>query len=186
LCFNDKQAGRFCAVISKRFANQVLLMTHDSNRYFRSHRRRYSVQYGAAVFAVLLMIPATLSVYAQGEDESCPCFSYEEVESMFLSGEQLTAEQGVSSCEAQDYSVECNAEVVVWDQDYSVVAQARIDWYDFDPSRCDYIDTIGNPGVERSVKWPHPAPEATARACFEIIASVIAASDTSGKCNTYP
>ena len=101
-------------------------------------------------------------------------------------GEQLTAEEGESTCSAQDYSVEFNAEVVNLDQDYETIAQARIQWYDFDPSRCNYIDTIGNPGVERNITAPHPAPEATARACFDIISSVIEKSDTTGKCRTYP
>jgi len=138
------------------------------------------------VFTVVLMSLISMETHAQDENETCPCFSYEEVESIFLSGEQLTVEQGMSSCNAEDYSVECEAEVVVWDQNYEIIAQARVNWFDFDPSRCDYIDTVGNPGVERNVKWPHPAPEATARSCFNIITSVIAKSDTSGKCNTYP
>ena len=138
------------------------------------------------VFTVVLMSLISMETHAQDENETCPCFSYEEVESIFLSGEQLTVEQGVSSCNAEDYSVECKAEVIVWDQNYEIIAQARVNWFDFDPSRCDYIDTVGNPGVERNVKWPHPAPEATAKSCFNIISSVIAKSDTSGKCNTYP
>jgi hypothetical protein len=139
-----------------------------------------------AMFAVVLISLTSLETNAQDANVSCPCFSYEEVESIFQSGEQLTAEEGMSECIAEDYSVECKAEVVVWDQNYEIIAQARVNWYDFDPSRCDYIDTAGNPGVERNVNWPHPAPEATARACFDIISSVIAKSDTSGRCNTYP
>jgi len=103
-----------------------------------------------------------------------------------LSGEKLATEDGISDCSATDYGVECNAEVIVWDQNYVTIAQASINWYDFDPSRCDYSDSMGNPGVERNVTWSHPAPEATARACFNIISNVIAKSDTSGKCNTYP
>ena len=139
-----------------------------------------------AVSAVVLMSLVSREILTQDENETCPCFSYEEVESIFLSGEQLAVEEGTSNCSAEDYDVECNAEVIVWDQNYETIAQASVKWYDFDPSRCDYIDTTGNPGVERNVTWPHPAPEATARACFNIISSVIAKSDTSGKCNTYP
>jgi len=116
------------------------------------------------MFAVVLISLTSMETNAQDANVSCPCFSYEEVESIFQSGEQLT----------------------VWDQNYEIIAQARVDWFDFDPSRCDYIDTVGNPGVERNVKWPHPAPEATAKSCFNIISSVIAKSDTSGRCNTYP
>ena len=139
-----------------------------------------------AVFAVVLMSYISMEIHAQDENEICPCFSYEEVESIFLSGEQLTAEEGVIACSTADYSVECNAEVTVWDQDYAIIAQARVEWFDFDPSRCDYIDIAGNSGVERNIEWPHPAPEAAARACFNIISSVIAKSDTSGRCETYP
>jgi hypothetical protein len=139
-----------------------------------------------AVSAVVLMSLISREILTQDENETCPCFSYEEVESIFLSGEQLAVEGGTSNCSAEDYDVECKAEVIVWDQNYETIAQASVKWYDFDPSRCDYIDTTGNPGVERNVTWPHPAPEATARACFNIISSVIAKSDTSGKCNTYP
>jgi len=148
--------------------------------------KKFYLQHGIAVFAVVLMSLVSIEAHAQDENNSCPCFSYEEVESIFLRGEQLTAEEGVSACHTEDYSVECNAEVVVWDQDYAIIAQASVEWFDFDPSHCDYIDTVGNPGVERNVSWPHPAPEAVARACFNIISSVIAKSDTSGKCDTYP
>jgi hypothetical protein len=136
-----------------------------------------------AVFAMVLISMAT---HAQNEDETCPCFSYEEAESIFLAGEQLATEGGVVSCSAEDYDVEISAEVVVWDQDYATIAQVSVKWYDFDPSRCEYIDSIGNAGVERKVRWPHPAPEVTARACFDIITSVIAKSDTAGNCITYP
>jgi hypothetical protein len=98
----------------------------------------------------------------------------------------LANEGGEVTCRAEDYSVECNAEVIVWDQDFELIVKARVEWFDFDPSRCDYIDNTGNPSVERNIRWPHPAPEATARACFNIISSVIAKSDTTGRCNTYP
>ncbi len=139
-----------------------------------------------AVFAVVLMCLISIAANAQDEDATCPCFNYEEVESIFQRGEQLAADEGVGGCNAEDYSVECRAEVVIWDQNYNIIAQASVVWLDFDPGRCDYIDTTGNPGVERTVRWPHPAPEAVARSCFDIISSVIAKSDTSGKCNTYP
>jgi len=139
-----------------------------------------------AVFAVVLMSLISMETFAQENNELCPCFSYQEVESIFMSGEQLLAEGGGITCVAEDYSVEINAEVSVYDQDYTTTAQARVAWYDFDPSQCDYLDAMGNPGVERNVRWPHPAPEITARACFEIISSVIAKFDASGNSNVYP
>ena len=132
------------------------------------------------------MVLVSMGSPAQDENETCPCFSYEEVESIFLAGNGLAVEGGALVCSAEDYSVEISAEMVIWDQDYSTIAQAGVKWYDFDPSRCNYIDTIGNPGVERKVVWPHPAPKATARSCFDIISSVIAKSDSAGNCNTYP
>ena len=141
----------------------------------------------------LLVFPAVLAIglismetHAQDEDKTCPCFSYEEAESVFLAGEQVAAAGGVVACSAEDYDVEISAEVIVWDQDYATVAQIMIKWFDFDASFCDYIDTIGNAGAERKVEWPHPAPKVASRACFDIIISVIAKSDTSGNCSTYP
>jgi len=168
--------------------NSQYLLDNEDGIYtqgmFRTERKSFrKLLMSPAVIAVILM---SVETHAQDENETCPCFSYEEAESIFMSGEQLTAEKGSSDCNAEDYSVECKAEVIVWDQDYEVIAQASVEWFDFDPSRCVYIDTAGNPGVERNVRWPHPAPEATARACFNIISSVIAKSDTSGKCNTFP
>ena len=139
-----------------------------------------------AMLAVVLTGMINMETQAQEDSEICPCFSFEEVEAIFLSGDQLSAGGGSSNCSAEDYSVECNAEVIIWDQNFDVVAQAHVTWSDFDPGRCDYIDTRGNPGVERKVTWPHPAPEAIARACFQVIARVIEKSDTSGKCITYP
>lgn len=127
-----------------------------------------------------------MEVNAQDATATCPCFTYQEVESIFQRGQQQTTEEGTSSCTAEDYSVECKAEVVVWDQNYDVIAQASLDWLDYDPGGCNYVDKVGNPGVERNVNWPHPAPEDTARACYDLIASVIAKSDTSGVCITYP
>jgi len=138
------------------------------------------------VSAVVLGSLISLDSPAQDANEICPCFNYEEVESIFLSRVHLTEEEGMSDCSAEDYSVECKAEIIVWDQNYKIVAQARVDWFDFDPGGCKYIDITSDPAVERNVSWPHPAPEATARACFNIISSVIAKSDASSKCNTYP
>jgi hypothetical protein len=139
-----------------------------------------------ALSAVVLMSLISRASLAQDENETCPCFSYEEVESIFLNGKELAQAGGSTSCSAEDYNVECSAEVIVWDQDFATIAQASVKWYDFDPSRCEYFDNTGNPGVERNVTWPHPAPEATARACFNIISSVIANSDTAGICITHP
>lgn len=161
-------------------------MTMLLQGYCQAPGRKFCLQHGVIVFAVVLMSFISMEAPAQDENDTCPCFSYEEVESIFLRAAQLAAEEGLSACHTEDYSVECNAEVVVWDQDYAIIAQARIEWFDFDPSLCEYIDTAGNPGVERNVSWPHPAPKAVARSCFNIISSVIAKSDTSGRCETYP
>jgi hypothetical protein len=133
--------------------------------------------------AVILISMETRS---QDEGGSCPCFSYEDVESIFQRMVQLDSEGGGGSCEAQDYSVEITAELTAWDQDFKTIAQASVAWFDFDPGRCEYIDASTEPAFERNISWPHPAPEATARACFDIISEVIAKSDTTGKCNTYP
>jgi len=51
---------------------------------------------------------------------------------------------------------------------------------------CEYLDTTIDPHVERAVRWPHPAPESTARACLSIISKAIAKSDTGSYCNIYP
>jgi hypothetical protein len=136
--------------------------------------------------AVLLVGLTNVNVSAGDEGGACPCFSHAEVESIFLSQQQLTAEAADSYCAAEDYSVELKAEVTVRDHDYNIIAQARVAWFDYDPGSCAYLDTVGNPGVERKVRWPHPAPEATARACFDIISSVIEKSDTTGSCSKYP
>ena len=95
-------------------------------------------------------------------------------------------DEGMIDCSSQDYSVEVNAEVVIWDPEYSVVAKARVDWFDFDPGGCEYIDNSSDPAVERNIRWPHPAPEISARACFNIITNLIKKTDTSGNCTTYP
>ena len=161
-------------------------MTKLSQGHCQPLGKEFILQHGAPVVAVVLMSLISMESPAQDEIGTCPCFSYEEVESIFLKGEQLTEEEGTSDCSAQDYSVECSAEVIVWDQNYAIIAKARVDWFDFDPGGCKYIDNTPDPDVERNVRWPHPAPEATARACFNIISSVIAKSDTAGKCYTYP
>jgi hypothetical protein len=123
---------------------------------------------------------------AQSENETCPCFGYEQVEAIFLSGEGLSAEERIRDCRAEDYKVEFTAEAVVWDQNYDLLAQATVNWYDFDPGGCEYINNMSGLAVESSIRWPHPAPEGTARACFDIISSVIAKKDTDGNCTTYP
>lgn len=161
-------------------------MTRVSQKHSQTAGRKLCLQYAAAACAVALLGLISTTVLAQDESEICPCFSYEEVEAIFLRGEQLAEEEGISECRTQDYSVECNAEVLIMDQDYSTVAQASVNWFDFDSSRCAYIDNVGNPGVERNINWPHPAPEAIARACYNIISSVIKKLDASGKCEIYP
>jgi len=138
------------------------------------------------ISAVFLVGLIAVDTHAQDDNEPCPCFNYEEVESIFLKEEQLIAESGESYCTVEDYSVEIKAEFTVRDQNYEIIAQARVVWFDYDPSICTYIDTTVNPGIERKVKWPNPAPEATTRACFDIVSSVVEESDTSGRCNRYP
>ena len=138
------------------------------------------------MFTVVMMSLVSIEAYAQDETEACPCFSLEEVESIFDRGEKLAEDEGLSACHTEDFTVECNAEVVVWDQDFAVIAKASVNWFDFDPSNCEYIDTATDSGEERYISWPHPAPETVARACFNIISSVITKLDTSGKCETYP
>jgi len=157
------------------FYNQGMALVNS-----KSHHR---LIFFLAILAISLI---SLESRAQSEDVICPCFSMEEIESIFLIEADLPDEERNSSCNAEDYKVECSAEVIVMDQDYEVIAQARVDWVDFDPGGCEYTDTRAEPPVEREVRWPHPAPEATARACFNIISSVIAKSDSAGNCNTYP
>ena len=120
------------------------------------------------------------------EGSVCPCFSYEEVEGVFLSGDKLLASGGGGNCQASDYSVEFKGEVVVIDKDYNMVARASVNWADYDPGRCEYRDTREDPVVERTETWPYPAPEALARACLEIISNVIDNQDSSHRCSTYP
>jgi hypothetical protein len=135
---------------------------------------------------VLLVGLAIPYVSAGDEGEPCPCFSLAEVESIFLSQQQVIAEGRNTICAVEDYSVELKGEITVEGDDFNTIAQARVTWFDYDPGGCTYVDTVGNPGAERNVRWPHPAPEATARACFDIISSVVAKSDTAGSCSRFP
>jgi hypothetical protein len=145
---------------------------------------------GSSLFLALsrMLLASSISLVAQAQDENaaCPCFNYEEVEGIFLSGDKLLASGGGGNCQASDYSVEFKGEVVVIDENYTMIARASVNWADFDPGRCEYRDTSVDPAVERIVAWPHPAPEATARACLGIISSVIESLDGSGRCSTYP
>jgi hypothetical protein len=95
--------------------------------------------------AVLLVGSIALYAHAQDGNESCPCFSYEEVESIFLKEGHLIAEAGESYCTVEDYSVEIKAEMSVRDQNYDLIAQARVAWFDYDPSSCSYIE-VAEPG----------------------------------------
>ena len=132
---------------------------------------------------VCLLVLSLASFATQAQDE-CPCFSHEEIKSMVLRMQQITFEEGEFNCKAEDYSVELSAEATIWDTNFSVVSQARVEWYDFDPGLCVFIDNSADPAIERNETWPHPAPEAVARLCYTIFSSVIAESDTSGKCMT--
>ena len=161
-------------------------MTMMSQEHCQAPGIKSPLQQGLAVFAAALMSLISIEAYAQDDTEVCPCFSLEEVESIFDRGEKLAEDEGLSACHTEDFTVECNAEVVVWDQDFAVIAKASVNWFDFDPSNCEYVDTATDPDEERYISWPHPAPETVARACFNIIASVITKLDTSGKCETYP
>ena len=147
----------------------------------RKSHHRLIIYLAMSAFALI-----SLESRAQSEDETCPCFSMEEVEALFLIQADLPEEDRNTNCGAEDYKVECSAEVVVMDQDYEVIAQAGVDWLDFDPGGCRYTDPRVEPPVEREVRWPHPAPEAIARACFNIISSVIAKSGSDYYCNIYP
>jgi len=140
----------------------------------------------AVISCLVLSGLITSEIQAQDEDEQCPCFNLDEVKEVFRIGEQVINEAGMFECGAEDYSVEFSAEVVAWDQDFEVVAQAKVKWLDIDPSQCIYIDTTAEPGIERDVSSPAPAPEAASRACFEIISSAIAELDAFGDCFVYP
>ena len=135
--------------------------------------------------ALLLVVACT---QAFGQPPECPCFSPEEVESIFVRGDLLSNESGGLDCTASDYSVEYNAEVTVWDKLYTLIAQAIIEWYDYDRSQCQFVDNEADPPVERAVTWDQPAEDNAeiANACFKIIAGVITKLDSSGKCSTFP
>ena len=139
-----------------------------------------------ALSVIVLMGLKNMELRAQSDNQVCPCFSNEEIESIFLAGLGMTEDESIIDCKAMDYKVEFVAEEVVWDQNYDVVAQARVKWFDFDPGGCEYINNMADPAVERSARWPHPAPEATARTCFNIISNVIKTFDKDGICNIFP
>lgn len=134
----------------------------------------------------MLMGSISQAAWAQDENAPCPCFSYEEVEGAFRTAQKLIASGGSGSCQVSDYGVEFKGEVVVTDESYKTIARASVSWADYDPGRCEYRDAGVEPAVERSVAWPHPAPEALARACLDIISGVIDELDTTGSCRTYP
>ncbi len=46
------------------------------------------------LIALVLMCLIDMEANAQDDDATCPCFNYEEVESIFQRGEQLTEEEG--------------------------------------------------------------------------------------------
>ena len=139
-----------------------------------------------ALSGLFLTASISLVAWAQDEGAACPCFSYEEVEGVFLTGDKLLASGGGGNCQVNDYSVEFIGEVVVIDENYQTLARASVRWADFDPGRCDYQDTTVDPPVERSENWPYPAPEVPARACLKIISTAIETLDSSGRCSTYP
>ncbi len=158
-------------------------MTKLVRRRCQATNRDIYLRFGAILFTLVLCLPAP-GIFAQEQSETCPCFSNEEVDSIFQRVEQIAVGEGEIMCKAQDYSVELSAELTILDKNYAVSAQARVEWMDYDPGVCAYIDTLPDPDVERNTRWPHPAPEATARLCYDIIRSVIEKSDTSGKCIT--
>ncbi len=123
---------------------------------------------------------------AQDDGQACPCFDTQEVEALFLNAERLSDGQGSINCHAKDYSVELSAQVMVMDANYRTVAQASLKWADYDPGRCRFLDASVDPKVDRQERWPHPAPEELARACFNIISKVIAELDEEGNCTIYP
>jgi hypothetical protein len=158
-------------------------MTNHSLRNCNAIGRKVRFRLRVAISAIVLSMITAVAI-AQEESNTCPCFSTEEVEAIFQRADQVEIGEGEIMCKAEDYSVELNAEITVMDKNYSVTAKASVKWFDFDPGACDYIDSIDNPGVERSERWPHPAPEATARLCYDIIRSVVDKSDSVGKCIT--
>jgi hypothetical protein len=93
-------------------------------------------------FAMSAIALIMLESHAQSEEEICPCFSMEELESIFLIEVDLPDEERNSHCSTEDFKVECSAEVVVMDQDYEVIAQAGVDWLDFDPGGGKYGESV--------------------------------------------
>lgn len=135
---------------------------------------------------ILAAYPCAIA-QAQETTGDCPCFNSEEAESVFFKvGEVGAGGGGSSNCQVNDYTVEFSGELRVTDANYQAVAQASVKWADFDPGSCNFLDNSVQPAVERNVHWPHPAPEATARACLDILSSVIDRLDTDGDCRTYP
>jgi hypothetical protein len=134
----------------------------------------------------ILAITAMISVGLPAQDAECPCFSLPEVVSLLQQAEALAGEGGTIRCLTQDYSVELKGEFTINDSNYSTIAQVRVEWLDYDPCSCRFLDQTVDPPVDRQARWPHPAPEDLARACFGIIGSAIKQADTSGRCSTHP
>lgn len=155
-------------------------MTRLSHRHYPERHGRS----GSVVAAAVLI--GIFCLQAPAQEATCPCFSLEEVESIYAFGIEQATAGGAMDCQSSDYNVECNAEIIVWDQNYKTLAQARVEWFDFDPGRCVFIDARGETAIERSERWPHPAPEDIARACFDIITGILARGDPSAMCMIYP
>jgi hypothetical protein len=140
----------------------------------------------SVVSAIVLINLLSTELLAQSENETCPCFSSEEVEAVFVINAGIAEEDRNSECIAEDFKVEIAAEVTALNMDWEPIAKAQVKWADFDPGGCLYINTKTNPPIERKEKWPHPAPEAIARACFDSIVTAISTSDTGSNCDVYP
>ena len=136
--------------------------------------------------AIVVISLINTELLAQSENETCPCFSSEEVEAIFVINAGIAEEDRNSECIAEDFKVEFAAEVTALNMDWEPIAKAQVKWADYDPGSCVYINTKTDPPIERNERWPHPAPEATARACLDNIAAAILTSDTGGNCSVYP
>ena len=134
----------------------------------------------------VLMSQISTELLAQSANETCPCFSSEEVEAIFVIDAGIVEEERNSECIDEDFKVEIAAEITVLNMDWEPIAKAQVDWADYDPGGCVYINTTTDPQIERNERWPHPAPEATARACLDIIGAAIVKLDAAGNCNIYP
>lgn len=141
---------------------------------------------GTVASAIVLVFMINTELLAQTENETCPCFSSEEVEAIFVINAAIAELDRNSECIAEDFKVEISAEVTALNMDWDPIAKAQVDWADYDPGGCQYINTTTDPQIERKERWPHPAPEATARACLDNIAAAILKFDTDGNCNIYP